>query len=54
MKYNVYYSYRGDKYCAGQYARRTDAEDHAAALRADHWAGVYIRAVHPGEIYQGC
>lgn len=43
MKWNVYYTWQGDLYCAGQYDDKKEAEVRAGELRAGKWNGVCIR-----------
>jgi hypothetical protein len=43
MKWNVYYTWRGELYNGGQYDTKTEAQTRAAELIADHWNGVHIR-----------
>lgn len=45
MKYNVCYSWQGEKYVAGQWDNKGDAEDQAQALRWDYWQGVRIEPI---------
>jgi hypothetical protein len=47
MRYDVSYTWRGEKYHAGSYADKTDAQLRAQELLADKWNGVHITPQYP-------